>query len=126
VCILQGPIAAKWSIVKDEPEPQAVKVLKDLLGNINKALIQRLPERNYGDKSAVPTIDYLWLCSNSTFTNDPGSHHRASAPSVTLPSDSQNHKPDSSPCFFHLDKGTLLSDWLKTKHHWQLRVATSA
>ena len=39
--------------------------------------------------------------------------------SVTLPSDSQNHKPDSSPCFVHshLDKGTLLSDWLRNKHH---------
>ena len=53
VCILQGPVAAKWSIVKDEP-------IKDLLGNINKALIQRLLERKYGgDKSAVPIIDYL-------------------------------------------------------------------
>jgi fatty acid synthase subunit alpha len=40
-------------MVKDEP-------VKDLLGNINKALIQRLLERKYGgDKSAVPTIDYL-------------------------------------------------------------------
>jgi fatty acid synthase subunit beta len=39
--------------VKDEP-------VKDLLGNINKALIQRLLERKYGgDKSAVPTNDYL-------------------------------------------------------------------
>jgi NAD+ kinase len=40
-------------------------------------------------------------------------------PSVTLPSDSQNHMPDSSPCFVHshLDKGTLLSDWLRNKHN---------
>ena len=40
-------------------------------------------------------------------------------PSVTLPSDPQNHKPDNSPCFVHshLDKGTLLSDWLRNKHH---------
>ena len=40
-------------------------------------------------------------------------------PSVTLPSDSQNHKPDKSPCFVHshLDKGTLLADWLRNKHH---------
>ena len=53
MCILQGPVAAKWSIVKDEP-------VKDLLDNINKALIQRLLERKYGgDMSAVPTIDYL-------------------------------------------------------------------
>jgi fatty acid synthase subunit alpha, fungi type len=40
-------------MVKDEP-------VKNLLGNINKALIQRLLERKYGgDKSAIPTIDYL-------------------------------------------------------------------
>lgn len=40
-------------------------------------------------------------------------------PSVTLPSGSQNHKPDNSPCFVHshLDKGALLSDWLRNKHH---------
>jgi fatty acid synthase subunit alpha len=37
-------------MVKDEP-------VKDLLGNFDKALIQRLLERKY--KSAVPTIDYL-------------------------------------------------------------------
>ena len=39
--------------------------------------------------------------------------------SVTPPSDSQNHKPAHSPCFVHshLDKGTLLSDWLRNKHH---------
>lgn len=40
-------------------------------------------------------------------------------PSVTPPSESQNHKPVNSPCFVHshLDKGTLLSDWLRNKHH---------
>ena len=40
-------------------------------------------------------------------------------PSITPPSDSQNHKAVSSPCFVHshLDNGTLLSDWLKNKHH---------
>ncbi|PPQ94469.1 hypothetical protein CVT25_001102 [Psilocybe cyanescens] len=53
VCILQGPVAVKWSVVKDEP-------VKDLLGNINKSLIQRLLERKYaGDASAVPVVDYL-------------------------------------------------------------------
>ena len=48
-------------MVKDEP-------VKDLLGNINKALIQRLLERNYGasgDKSAVPAIDYLAVPSTA-------------------------------------------------------------
>jgi NAD+ kinase len=40
-------------------------------------------------------------------------------PSVTLPSDPQNHIPHNSPCFVHshLDKGTLLADWLRNKHH---------
>ena len=40
-------------------------------------------------------------------------------PSVTPPSDSQIHKLANSPCFVHshLDKGTLLSDWLRNKHH---------
>ncbi|KAF9485144.1 fatty acid synthetase alpha subunit [Pholiota conissans] len=53
VCILQGPVAAKWSVVKDEP-------VKELLGNINKSLIQRLLERKYaGDVTAVPVVDYL-------------------------------------------------------------------
>jgi hypothetical protein len=58
VCILQGPVAAtrKWSIVKDEP-------VKDLLGNINKALIQRLPERNYGGRPhyRLPLVVFLIL-----------------------------------------------------------------
>uniref|UniRef100_A0A0W0EUQ4 Putative fatty acid synthase n=1 Tax=Moniliophthora roreri TaxID=221103 RepID=A0A0W0EUQ4_MONRR len=53
VCILQGPVAVKHSKVKDEP-------IKDLLGNINSSLIDRLLERKYGgDKSKVPTVDYL-------------------------------------------------------------------
>ena len=59
MCILQGPVAAKWSMMKDEP-------VKDLLGNINKVLIQRLLERKYGgDKSAVPVIDYLTVQSKA-------------------------------------------------------------
>ena len=42
------------------------KPVKDLLGNINKALIQLLLERKYGgDKSAVPTIDYLAVQSKA-------------------------------------------------------------
>ncbi|KAJ6512975.1 fatty acid synthase [Mycena sanguinolenta] len=53
VCILQGPMAVKHSKVKDEP-------IKDLLGNINSALIQRLLEFRYaGDENKVPTVDYL-------------------------------------------------------------------
>ncbi|TFK75163.1 fatty acid synthase [Pluteus cervinus] len=53
VCILQGPVAVKGSVVKDQP-------IKELLGGINDSLIQRLLERRYGgDESTIPTIDYL-------------------------------------------------------------------
>ena len=53
-------------MVKDEP-------VKDLLGNINEALIQRLLERKYGgDKSAVPTIDYLAVQSKAVPKTLPG------------------------------------------------------
>ena len=53
VCILQGPVATKGAIVKDEP-------VKELLGNINNTLVQRLLDRKYGgDESMIPTIDYL-------------------------------------------------------------------
>ncbi|KAI5983403.1 hypothetical protein EDD15DRAFT_2390897 [Pisolithus albus] len=53
VCILQGPVAAKYSTIKDEP-------IKDLLGNINAKLVERLLTRSYsGDLDEVPTIDYL-------------------------------------------------------------------
>ena len=52
--------------MKDEP-------VKDLLGNINKALIQRLLERKYGgDKSMVPTIDYLAAQSIAVSKTLPG------------------------------------------------------
>lgn len=47
-------------MVKDEP-------VKDLLGNINKALIQKLLERKYGgDESTIPTIDYLAVQGKKT------------------------------------------------------------
>lgn len=53
-------------MVKDEP-------VKDLLGNINKALIQRLLERKYGgDKYSVPTIDYLAVQSKAVSKTLPG------------------------------------------------------
>ncbi|KAL0065236.1 fatty acid synthase alpha subunit Lsd1 [Marasmius tenuissimus] len=55
VCILQGPVAVKHSKVKDEP-------IKEIFGNINSTLIERLLERQYGgDASKVPTVDYLAL-----------------------------------------------------------------
>ncbi|THV07258.1 fatty acid synthase [Dendrothele bispora CBS 962.96] len=53
VCILQGPVAVKHSKAKDEP-------IKEILGNINTSLIDRLLERKYsGDTSKVPVVDYL-------------------------------------------------------------------
>jgi hypothetical protein len=53
ICILQGPVAAKQSKIKDEP-------IKDLLGNINSSLVNNLLQRVYGgDASKIPTIDYL-------------------------------------------------------------------
>ncbi|KAL4066936.1 hypothetical protein J3A83DRAFT_4165578 [Scleroderma citrinum] len=53
VCILQGPVAVKYSKVKDEP-------IKDLLGNITSQLVERLLEHSYeGDVDRIPTVDYL-------------------------------------------------------------------
>jgi enoyl reductase-like protein len=53
MCILQGPVAAKWSMKKHDPA-------KELLGTINEALIEHLLERRYGaDASKVPTVACL-------------------------------------------------------------------
>src|SRR3984957_18178288 len=53
VCILQGPVAVKHSLVKDEP-------IKDLLDTINSSLIEKLLHPRYGgDTSRIPSIDYL-------------------------------------------------------------------
>ena len=53
MCILQGPVAVKYSKVKDEP-------IKDLLGNITSQLIKQLLEHSYGgDADQIPAIDYL-------------------------------------------------------------------
>ncbi|KAJ2970991.1 hypothetical protein NUW54_g12606 [Trametes sanguinea] len=46
VCILQGPVAAKHSIIKDEP-------IKDLLGNITSKLVEKLVERLYNASTTV-------------------------------------------------------------------------
>lgn len=46
-------MAAKHSKIKDEP-------IKDILGNINSSLVDKLVDRVYGgDTSKIPTIDYL-------------------------------------------------------------------
>ena len=66
VRILQGPVAARHPIVKDEP-------IKDLLGNINSSLIGRLLERRYGgDASKVPAIEYLRPKPTSVSRRTPG------------------------------------------------------
>jgi fatty acid synthase subunit alpha, fungi type len=53
VCILQGPVAVKHAVLKDEP-------IKDLLGNITSQLAHKLLDRLYdGDESKVPVVDYL-------------------------------------------------------------------
>ncbi|KDQ57051.1 hypothetical protein JAAARDRAFT_35647 [Jaapia argillacea MUCL 33604] len=60
VCILQGPVAVKHSKVKDEP-------IKDMLDNITTILVNKLLQRFYGgDKSKVPTVDYLSATPAST------------------------------------------------------------
>jgi fatty acid synthase subunit alpha, fungi type len=70
-------------VVKDEP-------VKDLLGNINKALIQRLLERKYGgDMSAVPTIDYLAVPRNTVSRSLPGVAYTEAGNLVTFKFGSQ-------------------------------------
>ncbi|KAH8822971.1 fatty acid synthase [Flagelloscypha sp. PMI_526] len=53
VCILQGPVAVKHSLVKNQP-------IKEMLGDINSAIIAKLLAENYeGDEANVPVVDYL-------------------------------------------------------------------
>jgi fatty acid synthase subunit alpha len=53
VCILQGPVAAKHATKKDEP-------IKELLGNVESALVEKILERYYkGDEAQVPTVDFI-------------------------------------------------------------------
>ena len=66
VCILQGPVAVKWALKKDEP-------VKELLGGINDSLIQRLLELKYGgDASNVPIVGYLAPVPRSIGPSLPG------------------------------------------------------
>jgi enoyl reductase-like protein/acyl dehydratase len=53
VCILQGPVAVKYSTKVDEP-------LAEILGEIEEGVISRLLNKFYeGDVSKVPSVDYL-------------------------------------------------------------------
>lgn len=52
-CILQGPMAAKYSKIVDEP-------IKDILDNIHNAHIKSLTQDVYkGDESAIPVVEYF-------------------------------------------------------------------
>ena len=53
VAILQGPVAVRHSIKKDEP-------IKEMLDNVVSGLTAKILERFYGgDESNIPAIDYL-------------------------------------------------------------------
>jgi fatty acid synthase subunit alpha, fungi type len=53
VAILQGPVAVRHSIKKDEP-------IKEVLDNVVSGLTAKVLERYYGgDESKIPVIDYL-------------------------------------------------------------------
>ncbi|OLY80881.1 Fatty acid synthase subunit alpha [Smittium mucronatum] len=53
ICILQGPVAARYSTIANEP-------ISDILGNIYKGQIDALIKRYYnGDESQIPIVDYL-------------------------------------------------------------------
>ncbi|EIW84299.1 fatty acid synthase [Coniophora puteana RWD-64-598 SS2] len=107
VCILQGPVAVKHSIVKDEP-------IKDMLGNITSNLIQKLLERSYGgDVANVPTIDYL--------APEPAS--------VSIPAGVQPSKAASGVEFVVGDNVPDTNDWLNflsgSKLNWLKALLTS-
>jgi hypothetical protein len=53
VCLYpSGPVAVKHTEVKDKP-------IKDLLGNVNSTLVDKLVQHVYnGDVSKIPTVDY--------------------------------------------------------------------
>ncbi len=53
ICILHGPVAAKYSTTTDEP-------IKEILDTIHKAYIQRLTQDVYGgDESRIPVVEYF-------------------------------------------------------------------
>ncbi len=53
MAILQGPVAVRHSIKKDEP-------IKEMLDNVVSGLAARVLERYYGgDESKIPVVDYL-------------------------------------------------------------------
>ncbi|TPX12031.1 uncharacterized protein E0L32_007334 [Thyridium curvatum] len=91
-CILQGPMAAKFSTVIDEP-------VKSILDNIHEAHIAGLLKDKYkGDESLIPTIEYFGgklieteVPLNSEALTESYDEHKntyrlSSSPTVQLPS----------------------------------------
>ncbi|KAL9947011.1 hypothetical protein D7B24_008910 [Verticillium nonalfalfae] len=59
-CILQGPTAAKFSTILDEP-------IKDILDGVHDTHVERLTQDFYsGDKKSIPTIEYFGGKLNDT------------------------------------------------------------
>ncbi len=55
MAILQGPVAVRHSIKKDEP-------IKEMLDNVVSGLVGKVLERYYGgDESKIPVVDYLGM-----------------------------------------------------------------
>ena len=53
MAILQGPVAVRHSVKKDEP-------IREILDNVMSGLTAKVLERYYGgDESKIPAIDYL-------------------------------------------------------------------
>ena len=84
MCILQGPVAAKHCTVVDEP-------IADMLGNIEKNLIEKITERFYhGDASKIPVIDYIGSIG-TPISSIPGvgltedGHHKTYTVGTTVP-----------------------------------------
>jgi enoyl reductase-like protein len=66
VCILQGPIAVKYSTKVDEP-------VKEILGNVEDKLIQYLLDRYYGGNADdVPVVEYIGAEKSSAPATLPG------------------------------------------------------
>lgn len=73
VCILQGPVAVKYSKKVDEP-------LADILGEIEEGIVRRLLEKYYdGDIRKVPSVDYLGKSPKLLDTNLLSRHGIASS-----------------------------------------------
>ena len=67
MAILQGPVAVRHSIKKDEP-------IKEMLDNVVSGLTAKVLERYYGgDESKIPAIDYLGM-KPATLPSLPDAH----------------------------------------------------